>query len=31
MNKRNEQGQKHGPWEEYWSNGELEEIQYYIT
>ena len=55
MNKRNEQGQRHGPWETYylngnlrykgnfingkrhglcenygWSNGELEEIEYYI-
>ena len=23
MNKYNEQGQKHGPWEKYWNNGEL--------
>ena len=24
-------GKRHGLWEEYWSNGELIEIEYYIT
>ena len=23
MNKRNEQGQQHGPWEEYYQNGKV--------
>lgn len=31
MNKLNEQGQKHGPWERYYLNGKLCEIRYYIT
>ncbi len=30
MNKYNNKGLKHGPWETYYSNGELNIKQYYI-
>ena len=30
MNQYNKQGQRHGLWELYHSNGNIEEIEYYI-
>ena len=31
MNQRNENGQRHGPWESYWSNGLLDYKAIYVN